>query len=743
MTPWILALALACLLLFLARRASPSLDQACNRLLYNLSPAPSTILEERAWAWGGFLFLLASFATLECLQPYYFSQDDVLVTELPGMLFGCRQAWAGFFPDFNPYTLMGTPLAAYGGASLTYPPTYFAYAVARHILHNEYALMEVFALLHLSAGYWIARYLGRRLGMGTEVATLASLTFVLSGSILIMGRSWHMTLPVVVWVPLLLLSALNLKEGPAGWRWMLGTGAVIGVYYQVGFSQVWAFAMLFWGLTILWFAAWKEIPFRRLLWTVPAFLFGFALALPLLWTQFAATRDMARASGYGNGVIWGIPSFFVPYPLKALHPNLWGSTDLPFMGHFYYFGTLFMVLWLTALLALFTARPKRSAWAGATWVVLGGAALWMALGNQGGLWKLFSFVPVLKQINNHPFRLLPFFVLFAVLAGGQTLEHLLARTRRRRLWGGVVAALTLGLLAYHVAMVRPAFYSYGFEPYPALPPEMAQLLKEGGQSGEIPAGRILPIAPARSIAPDFPLSLNLSLPLVYGVASFDGYDPITESRPPARRASALIEKSPKAALKAFGVRWLVIHRTARSPVFSSNPMLRGMEGIPRWGGLLKQLSSLDARCAFQGPKVEVWDLNEPDPMAFALSGAKRALPIALFGEGVRIKLESLPQGGLVVANYFWYPSVQAFANGKEVRCGRDGWGRVVVDVPAGSRDLEVYLGARWGRGLANAGLVLLLSLLLAAWLVRRIPLGAAPARTSPSDIPRHPAGDNS
>ncbi len=153
--------------------------------------------------------------------------------------------------------------------------------------------------------------------------------------------------------------------------------------------------MLFWGLAILWSAAWGAIPFRRALWTVPAFLFGLALSLPILWTQFAATRDMARAlPATAMGCSGrGIPSFFVPYPLQALHPNLWGSTDLAYMGHFYYFGTLFMVLWLMALLALLTTRPKRSVWAGANWVILGGAALWMALGNQGGLWKALLLHP--------------------------------------------------------------------------------------------------------------------------------------------------------------------------------------------------------------------------------------------------------------------------------------------------------------------------------------------------------------
>ncbi len=209
---------------------------------------------------------------------------------------------------------------------------------------------------------------------------------------------------------------------------------------------------------------------------------------------------------------------------------------------------------------------------------------------------------MLKQINNHPFRVLPFFVLLAVLAGGQTLERLLAQTRQRRLCAGVVAAIALSLLAYHVAMARPAFYSYGFKPYPALPPEMAQLLEAGGQSGEIPAGRILPIAPARSIAPDFPFSLNLSLPLIYGVASFDGYDPITEARPPIRFARALVAKYPAAALKAYGVRWIIVHRTARSPVFSRNRFLRGMEGVPLSRFLLSQLEALGAERVLIAPR---------------------------------------------------------------------------------------------------------------------------------------------
>ena len=399
--------------------------------------------------------------------------------------------------------------------------------------------------------------------MGPVVATLASLTFVLSGPILIMGRSWHMTLAIVVWVPLLLMSALDLTERPAGWRWMIGTGAVIGVYYQVGSLKLGlCHAVLGPGHPLV--RRLEGDPFSALLWTVPAFLFGFALALPPLWTQFAATRDMARASGYGNGVLCGIPSFFLPYPLR----------------------------------------------------------------------------------------------------------HCTQTSGAVRTW----------------------------------PPWDISTTSE------------------RCSAPDFPLSLNLSLPMVYDIASVAGYDPLTETRPPIRFARALLAKYPAAALKAYGVRWVIVHRTARAPGFSGNRFLRGMEGVPLSGFLLSQLEALGAERVLNRPEVELWALKNSDSMAFPAEDPRHALPITLRGTGVDVNVGSLPKGGMIVVNYLWYPNARALTGGRDVRCGSDRWGRVTVEVPPGSHKVEVVLGARWGRGLANAGLVLVLSLLLAAWLSRERPM---------------------
>jgi hypothetical protein len=319
-------------------------------------------------------------------------------------------------------------------------------------------------------------------------------------------------------------------------------------------------------------------------------------------------------------------------------------------------------------------------------------------------------------VNNHPFRLLPFFVLFAVLSGGQVLEHLLRTLPGRRLWGSALAGVALALLAYHVGMARPAFYSYGFKPYPPLPQEVSQLFKEGG---EIPAGRILPIAPARSILPDYPLSLALAFPVVYGVASFEGYDPVTQSRPPFRNAWALINGRRAEALRAYGIRWLVIYRALRHPVFSPNPELRNLEGGVHSSFLLDHLKELGAKKVLERPELEVWALPEADPMAFPLASPGRSLPLSLTGSGVTVDTSAVTAGGVVVVNFLWYPNVRARADGHEVPSGTDSWGRTIVQVPPGAKMIEVRLGASWARGLVNAGLLLTLSLLLAALLARR------------------------
>jgi hypothetical protein len=150
---------------------------------------PTPLLEDRGskgWDVLGFLVLAAALVVLEARQPYYFTQDDALVLDVPCRLVGCRSLWQGQFPEYNPYNMFGEPMASMGFGSFTYPPTYMAYAAARHLLGNEYLVTDVFVVLHLVAGFAAMRWFCGELGLRRATANLAGLSFVLSGSFLIM-----------------------------------------------------------------------------------------------------------------------------------------------------------------------------------------------------------------------------------------------------------------------------------------------------------------------------------------------------------------------------------------------------------------------------------------------------------------------------------------------------------------------------------------------------------------------------
>ena len=54
---------------------------------------------------------------------------------------------------------------------------------------------------------------------------------ILSGAMLLMGRSWFMFLPLAVWRPLLTWGVVHLRDAPGSWRWLLGMGLAIGMAF--------------------------------------------------------------------------------------------------------------------------------------------------------------------------------------------------------------------------------------------------------------------------------------------------------------------------------------------------------------------------------------------------------------------------------------------------------------------------------------------------------------------------------
>ncbi len=727
-----LALALLVVLLgliALLRRRRPGLDGWLANALRAPQPyadpgaGPADRLAKRLEQLApalGLLLLFAALGALELRQPYYFSQDDERVGAVPAILVGCRSVWHGHFPDYQPWTMLGTPLAALSSASLTYPPTYLAYAIARHALRDEYAVMEVFAWMHLGVGFWLTQRLLRRLGVSGVLAALCGLSFALSGAALTMGRSWHMFTAAIAWIPALVGLALRLREGPVGARWAVLAALAIGVSHHVGFPQLWLYEVGCFVGVVAWLVATAAIPWQRAGWAVVALVGGAAIALPLLWVVVDTTRDMQRAGGYGNGIGEGLGSMLVPVPLvRSAHPNGWGGSEAAWIGTLYYVGAGVLGAAALALVALFTRRPTRAEASRAGFAVLALVAFVLALGPATPLGTLFTKLPLVSILSSHPFRLLPVVVFFACVAAGLAFAALASRSARPRVFELAAAVVVLLPLGVHVYAARAAFYDYGFPLFDPLPPAVAERV---ASADPIDRRRVMPLAPSRSADTSYAHALEHQLPLVYGVASVGGYDVLSETRAPERAARTLLMEQPTAALRAWGVRWIVVHRTMTKPVFTTRTFQ--LEHQVTW---LQAWQGLDKTQLQAGPATDELQLVELlGSRALAHwkepTGEQRPLPIRLSDWDAEVELPGDPAPRDVTIALLRWPQSVVLADGVSIPIDADRFGRIVAHAPAGARHLVVGYRAPWLGGLGRGALVALLAVALGAlarWLERR------------------------
>jgi hypothetical protein len=674
---------------------------------------PTGLLVDGAWFLAGSLFLGVALWMLEWRQPYYFTQDDALVAELPAMLTGCRGVWAGIWPNFNPYTNMGAPLANLGLNSLTYPPTYLAYAIARHFLADEYATLEVFAVLHLCAGYLVLFGLVRQQGGSSAVAVMVALCVVLSGSTLIIGRCWPAFVPLVLWLPVLAWGMARLCQGPVGWLWTVVMGSAIGLTFHVGFPQnsLWVTGFFVAAVPIL--VVLSAVPWRRGLFAVPAVLLGVGIALPIALPQMRVAEGMGPRGELGGGLplpeAWLCMVF--PYPIaQAAHPKDWGTFEREYMGQLYFFGGLLVSLFVANFLALLSTRWSWPMWRGQFWFLAAAVTLLLMQGDAWGLWGLIRSLPVVGRVNSHPFRLLPFFVLFASLAGGLVLERTLRRAVHRRSWE-VVLALGVGvLLLYHVSLARPSFYTYSFRPYAALPEEMATLLG----APDAPTGRVMAWSHLRSTNPASASSLFNALPAVYRVPAFNGYDPLVENTPPYTFAAHWFRESPWEAARAYGLRW---HLSVQGigPIRAADAGLYAMEEKPPFAEAFDKLAPLQLPRAFESGPILMTQLADVDPLAFRVGHPEEPMPLRMHVGGIDVDVETA-QGHNVIVNFLWRPQMKAWVDGVATPCEFDSWLRIRVEIPPGARKLEIRYAPDWMTGIwcgsaaiiAGVGLQLLL-----------------------------------
>jgi hypothetical protein len=675
-------------------------------------------LAARVWCWGGLAFVVAALALLELLDPYFFCQDDALSLELPVVLEACRGLWRGMMPDYNPYTFLGDPSHAVNGF---YPPLYGAYAIARHVLGDEGATFDVFAVVHLLAGYGLTYLVARRLGVAPPLACLAAAAFVLSGPVLVMARCWHAFAAPALFIPLFALLADRLRDGPVDWRWPTVTGLTLGLYYHAGFPQLFVLGC---GLLIVHAAALAAVglvPWRRLRWLVPALAFGAAISVPIFFQQWRLSREMVGDDPPGGeGIAGNLLPMLLPYPLtQGTLPNGWGNVNLEWNGHFYYSGTVLLAAFLAAIVThawrrfrvpttvagAAAASTRSSARLQLALAIPAVVAFLLALGPSGGLWWLMGLFPV--GLRNNPFRVLPWVVFFAGLAGACFLEDVLAAPRfsaagtpwwRRRRVEAALAGVGLTLVALHLTRVAIAFFVYGFMPYPQLPDELVAAF---GPDASGRQQRIMSFAAMRSSDPSYPLALPHNLPCVYEVPAVFGYNPLVQRFGRFNACLERITARPAEGLAAYGVRWLLVHRTDWGgwPPQTENR-------FERFFPFLELLHALSDKRQLSLPDLEeylrVIELPDAAPLAFDAARPADALPLRMSVAGLDIDLVPEAEPRRVVANFLRYPDIVATADGQAVPVAEDDWQRIVVEVPAGIRAVQIRYRPPWGAALLLA-----------------------------------------
>jgi hypothetical protein len=679
----------------------------------------------RAWAWIGFIGLACALAFLEARQPYYFTQDDNLVCFLPVILHGGRSLFSGTFPTWNAHQFLGMPTTTTGVYALTYPPTYGAYAIARFMLGNEYLTLDVFAVLHLMAGYVVTFVTCRRLGIRSSLAMAGTLSFILCGYFLIAGRSWYYMTPVAVWLPALALLLVRFRNGHAGGPWVLGTGVVVGMFFHAGNAQMWAYGLLFFGLAIGLLMATGSIAVRRVALAASGILLGVSFALPLLFLQVFETAVARRPSG--ASIARGLVGIVLPWPLaKVSDPMGWGSFDYQRLGHLYYSGTVFALCGAIAAGSFVVHRWPRRIVAANWFVPLGILAVALAMGRRGFVWTVLTYVPPFDRFR-WAFKFLPYVVFFLVVSGAVILEGTFRHLRLRRRWGIAICAITIGLLGYHVWMARPSFYSYGFVPYPSVPANAAALVTS------FPVRRVYAVSPDRSVSPHFFQSLRHNLPTVSGAYALGGYDTFADLTSVYRFVTEAVRSERVAeALRAYGVKWIVVYRPQDNADLGPNPTRRALERInDDEAAMLERVSSVvEARLPL-GPAT-IWVLPDPAPLAFTEDETHEELSVSFNGAGVTVDLSGRAHPGDVIVNVLWRRSWRAYVDGVAVGpIEQDGWKRVRVAVPFRARTLSLRYDPPWGLGWGLA--LLLVGVAAAVFVVARragTKRDVAPGRTT-------------
>jgi len=284
--------------------------------------------------------------------------------------------WNGEFPLWNPYNCCGLPFLAQWNSMVLYPPS-----LLYLLLPLGWAL-NLFSLLHLYWGGLGMYFLARRWTQNAWAGGLAGIVFAFNGlslSLLI----WPSHIATMSWFPWMLLvfpPAWGRGGRPVVWAILAGSlqmlaggpevilltwialGACLGREWILARSSRWAMVLRFggMGLAVALVSAPQLLPFLQL----------------LLHSQ----RDTGFGASEWSMPAWGWANFLLPlFRTFATPQGIYFQTGQYWVTS-YYLGAATIFLGLLALRRSPDRRPHLLA-------ALIFAALWLALGDAGGLYS--------------------------------------------------------------------------------------------------------------------------------------------------------------------------------------------------------------------------------------------------------------------------------------------------------------------------------------------------------------------
>lgn len=645
------------------------------------------------WLLTGLFLVVICFTYLEVMQSYYFTKDDSYAQFLPVIIQGGRSIESGLFPTFNPYQNFGAPTASLGIYSLTYPVTYLAFFISKYLLMSEYKTLEVFALLHFLGGFVAIYLLFHYLRVRSSIAVIGAVSFIFSGFNLVSGRSWYYVLPVILYFPLLILSVITVqRKSVSKWKWVIFTAITIGLFFHAGNAQMWVYGLLFYLFSIIMFFVTGRIPFRKVKLMVTAILLGLALAMPLLYVQFLETRDLVRGTN-AWGIINGLGAMILPYPfVQANYPN-WGPTNVypELGGHGYYFGSFFSGLFVLGVLGFVaqiftskTCRKARGLIADNVWLISALVAFILALGDAGFLWPLMSKFPGFNSFKG-AFKFLPYLNIFIIISAAVMFERYLSVTRKYKYKEYIVFTLVLIMLFFHLHNTRTSHTFTEGMPYPSLSEPIAKISQVNQDNPQ----RIMSFPPGTVFPLDGGVSTSFST--IYNMLTVTGRELLIAKVP-------IIDTYDK--LKAYGIKWVI--EPGNSNDFESH-----------FTGINSKANKILAN-----KNLCIWELEKPDPLAFAKNNPQLSLPIRWHTRGADIDVSSVKNGEVIVVNTLRRKYIHASVNGRELPVNSDSWSRTVVELQEKGQTLRIRYSPPWHLGFITS--ILLTAISLAMCFIQKL-----------------------